>query len=68
MAVLGTTAGERRPAGVPWERQEGQGARGATPGGLVGPGVPPACREAASVHLVPVRSVQPGLLPFGTAW
>lgn len=48
-------------------RTEG-GRAGGTRSHPVGAGrawVPLACREVTSVHLVPVRPVRPGLLPFG---
>lgn len=66
MAVLGTRAGEQRPAGVPWEDRRGRaGGTRSHPGGAGRAWVPLACREVTSVHLVPVRPVRPGLLPFG---
>lgn len=66
MAVLGTRAGEQRPTGVPWENRRGRaGGTRSHPGGAGRAWVPQACREVTSVHLVPVRPVRPGLLPFG---
>lgn len=65
---MGTRAGEHRPTGVPWENRRGRaGGTRSHPGGAGRAWVPLACREVTSVHLVPVRPVRPGLLPFGVA-
>lgn len=65
----GSVGDEGRRAEAYWGplgEQKGQG-RGheEPPRGAGRAWVPLACREVTSVHLVPVRPVRPGLLPFG---